>query len=200
MKTTSLVVFSAIAVLTSALSAASGKPQKVPDVSGIPFFTMIKRGHVPQMARGLTGALLFNDMQKTEILAAYDEIFNNATVQAAKRLPKGDPKVTEADRESARQTLEKADTQFHERLEGLLSKERKELIKKINHAYEEACLAFKPEGKGSKDPSLMQAAVNDAFLKALDEILTTEQKQGMDLAAAEEARRAANAQKVGKPK
>lgn len=200
MKTPAFIIFTAAAVFASVLSAAPDKPQKVPDVSGIPFFTVVKRGHVPQMVPGLTGAFLLNDTQKADIVTAYDEVFNSPDVQAAKRLQKGDPKVTAADREAARRTLGKADAQFHERLEGLLTGDRKELIGKMNHAYEDAGLGLKPAGKGGKDAGSMQTAINEAFLKALEKILTVEQKQGMAAAAAEEALRASNTKKAGKPK
>lgn len=184
----------------AALAADLVKPQKAYEVSGIPFFTVAKRGYVPQMVPGLTGALLFSGAQKAEIVTVYEEIFNRADVQAAKRLKKGDPNVTEIDREAARRTLEKAAAQFHERLQGLLPGDRKELIEKMNRAYEEAGLSVKPAEKGSKDPGPKQTAVNDAFVKALEKILTPEQQQGMAAAAEEEARRAANVKKVGKVK
>lgn len=182
----------------AALAADLVKPQKAYEVSGIPFFTVAKRGYVPQMVPGLTGALLFSGAQKAEIVTVYEEIFNRADVQAAKRLKKGDPNVTEIDREAARRTLEKAAAQFHERLQGLLPGDRKELIEKMNRAYEEAGLSVKPAEKGSKISDSMQTSI--AFLKALEKILTPEQQQGMAAAAEEEARRVANVKKVGKPK
>ncbi len=200
MKTTCLLIFSAALFSSSTLMVAAEKPQKVPDVSSIPFFTVAKRGHVPQMVPGLTGAFLLNDKEKADIVNAYDDIYSRADVQAAKRLTKGDPKVTEADREAARRTMEKADAQFHERLEGLLTADRKDLIGKINRAYEEAELGAKPAGKEGKVSGTVQTAIHEAFVRALEIILTKEQKQGMAESAEKEALRAANAQKTGKPK
>src|SRR5205085_5188694 len=123
-------------------------------------------------------------------------------VQAVRRMSKADPNVTQAQREAAHETLEKAADSFQQKAGAILTTGQKELIAKINDAYERAAdnavESLQSEFSGAKgDPTAMdrlrenvKAKTEEDFLKALDGILSPEQKKAMAAAAEVEKQRA----------
>jgi hypothetical protein len=176
-------------------ATAHAQKEKSRDVTNFPFFTAKKRGNVPQFVPGLTAALQLTEEQKEKIVAAREEIMGSENVQAVRRMSKADPNVTQAQREAARETLEKAADSLQQRAGAILTAGQKELIAKINDAYERAAdgavESLQSEFIDAKgDPTAMErlrenvkVKTEEDFLKALDGILSPEQKKAMATAA-----------------
>ena len=182
-----------ILIATSPIAAA--EKQKSADVSGHPFWTAPKRGLVPQFVPGLTAVLGLTDAQKQQIAAARTEMENDPGVQAARSFQKGDPNVTDAQREKARADIEAATARMQEKVTAILTVEQKAMIENINGAYTEAAKQvgatysekFGAVKVGPEERARMQQSqreeVESLFRHMLDEMLSPEQKEAMAAAA-----------------
>lgn len=205
--TTCLVGLSSL----SGLSAAEKTKSKDPDVASYPFWTLKKRGYVPQLVPGLNAVLQLTPSQKEQIGAARDAMANDEAVKAARGLSKNDPSVTAEQREKARAAVDAAMAKMQEKVGTILTTEQKALIEKVNAAYaaavEDTGIVYADKFASVKADEAARRRIQEdkaqdieeQFLHKLDAILTAEQKEAMTKAAADEEQRNAKAATIKKP-
>ena len=210
-KLTRILLVGLTALCTLAGAENEKKEKKRSDVSGFPFWTSQKRGHVPQFVPGLNAALQLTDAQRLQIATAQEEMMNDAAVRAARGISKNDPTATTEQRDKARAALEAAAARMHEKVASILTTEQKALITKVNAAYAAAtedtgivyadkCASIKADEAARKRiQEEKNHDIEEQFLHKLDGILSAEQRDAVARAGEEEAQRMAKAAGVKKP-
>jgi len=200
-----------VVALLATMPFASAQKQKQADVSDHPFFNAHKRGHVAQFVPGLTAALLLTDAQKQRIVTARDEVLGSEPVAGARRISKNDPTVTAEQRDAARQALETAAATLRDRVGAILTAEQKALIERINKTFadtsELTSILYEERLVSAKGDDLLQARLREeakaeleeAFLKKLNGVLSTEQMAAMAGAAEAEQQRTKASAAIKKP-
>jgi hypothetical protein len=198
----------------SALAIASASAAEKPKASAVtdyPFWSLKKRGLVPQFVPGLTAVLQLTEAQREKIAAAREEFSQDEAVKAARSISKSDPSVTAEQREKARAVLAAATARLHEKVVATLTPEQKGLIEKIDAAYaaavEDTGIVYAEKFASVKADEAARRRIQEEknqdieeqFYHKLDGILTASQKDAMKLAADEEAQRNAKAAAVKKP-
>lgn len=180
---------------------ATAEKERRADVSGYPFWSAPKRGHVAPFVPGLNAVLDITDAQKQQIAAAREEMLSDPAVQSARSMSKSDPKVTAEDRDKARAGIEAAEAKMHEKVAAVLTVEQKAIIENINGAYAEAAkqvgatyqVKFESVKVGPEERQRMQQSqreeVATLFQSKLDEMLSPAQKTAMESAAKKEGQK-----------
>lgn len=195
----------------SCATLGAADKQKSPDVVGYPFWTLKKRGYVPQLVPGLNAVLQLTAAQKEQITAANDEMANDDAVKAARGISKNDPSVTAEQRDKARAAMEAAAARTREKVAAILTPEQKALIEKINAAYAAAVddtgIVYSDKFASVKADEAARRRIQDEksqdieeqFFHKLDTILTPAQREAMTQAAAQEEQRDVKAAANKKP-
>jgi Spy/CpxP family protein refolding chaperone len=195
----------------SGLSAAEKTKSKDPDVASYPFWTLKKRGLVPQLVPGLNAVLQLTASQKEQIGAARDAMANDEAVKAARGISKNDPSVTAEQRDKARAAVDAAMAKLQEKVATILTTEQKVLIEKVNAAYaaavEDTGIVYADKFASVKADEAARRRIQEdkaqdieeQFLHKLNAILTASQKEAMTNAAAEGEQRNAKAATIKKP-
>lgn len=199
-----------LALSAACLLAAPAFAQKKPaELTDFPFWTAPKQPHARPFVPGLQAALGLTAEQVQKILAARAETTDSPEIQALKS--KKDPNATADELAAAAAKRAEAAEKLHKAVAGILTKDQKALIEKINDAYAKVAAEvgedFQAKFAAAKgNPEDMAAvkkeaaeALAAAFGKKLDGVLTAEQKKAVEKAAEEEKKRAANSDKP-KPK
>jgi hypothetical protein len=189
---------------TLALAAPEKETKKIgAGGADYPFWSAKKRPESPQFVPGLNAILQLTPQQQEQIGAARSEMANDEALKAARSIPKGDPSVTQEQRDKARATVEAANAKLREKVAAILTSEQKTLIAKVNEVYQatvdEIGTVYEEKFANIKaDPAARQRVQQeknqdtvDHFLHKLDTLLTPAQKDAMTKAAEEEQRRAA---------
>jgi hypothetical protein len=196
----SILIWAAFAGLTVIGTVGAAEKQKKADVSGFPFWKSDKQPHSPPFVPGLNAALELTDAQKEQISAAQNDFNNDEAVKASRALKKGDPSVTDEQRDKARAAMEAATTRLHEKVNGILTPEQRALVEKINAARaaasEEVGIVYKDKFSIKGDEAARRRVMEEknqdlaeGFLGKLDVLLSASQKEAMARAAAEEEQR-----------
>lgn len=181
-------------------TVGAAEKQKKADVSGFPFWKSEKQPHAQPFVLGLNAALELTDAQKEQIVAAQNEMNNDEAVKASRALKKGDPSVTEEQRDKARAAMEAATTRLHEKVNSILTPEQRALVEKINAArvaaVEEVGIVYKDKFSIKGDEAARRRVMEEknqdlaeGFLGKLDVLLSVSQKEAMARAAADEEQR-----------
>jgi hypothetical protein len=191
-----------------ALCASPALAQKKPELTDFPFWTAPKQPHAHDFIPGLSAALELTPEQVGKILAAREATVDSPEIRALKR--KGDPNATADELATAATKRAEAAEKLFKEVDGILTKEQKALVEKINDTHAKVAADVGDEfqakfvaAKGNAEDMAavrkeMQEALAVAFDKKLGGVLTAEQKQAVDKAAEEAKKRAAN--KPDKPK
>ena len=191
-----------------AVFASPAMAQKKPELTSFPFWTAPKTPHAQDFVPGLTAALELTPEQVAKIVAAREATVDSPEIRALKR--KGDPNATADELATAATRRAEASEKLFKEVDGILTKEQKALVEKINDAYAKVAAEvgedFQPKfaaAKGNAEDTAalrkeMREAIEAAFDKKLGGVLSAEQKKAVDKAAEEAKKRAAN--KPDKPK
>jgi hypothetical protein len=191
-----------------ALLALPAMAQKKPELTNFPFWTAPKQPHAQDFVPGLSAALELTPEQVGKIVAAREATVDSPEIRALKR--KGDPNATADELATAATRRAEASEKLFKEVDGILTKDQKALVEKINDAYAKVAAEvgedFQPKfaaAKGNAEDTAalrkeMREAVEAAFDKKLGGVLSAEQKKAVDKAAEEAKKRAAN--KPDKPK
>jgi Spy/CpxP family protein refolding chaperone len=210
MKSNRIIIPLLVAILALTTVHAAEKEKRA-NISDYPFWTMKKRGAVPQLAPGLNAVLGLTDAQVQQIAAAREEMSNDEAVKAARSIPKSDPNVTAEQREKGRAAMEAASARLREKVAAILTAEQKTLIEKINAAYasavEDTGVVYADKFASVKADEAARKRIQEEknqdieeqFFHKLDALLSPSQKEAMKRAAGEEQERNAKAATVKKP-
>lgn len=182
-----------VASLIAFPAVAAEKEKETKQKSGpidYPFWNAKKRADAPQFVPGLNAALQLTPGQEEKIDAARSELNNDEGLKPYRSLAKGDPSVTEEQRQKAREAIDAANAKLREKVKSILTPEQNALIAKINKAYEEtgdeigAIYAdkFAVKGDEAARKRVMEEKNQDTidrFLSKLDTLLTPAQKEAM---------------------
>lgn len=200
-----------VTVLTAAILLtvpASAQKEKKPALGNFPFFSAPKQPHAHGFVPGLQAALELAPKQVEKIVAAQDATVNSDEIRNLPR--KGDPNATADELAKASQKRADAAEKMFKEVDGILTKDQKALIEKLNDAYakviaelgEEYQPKFAAAKGNAEDTAAVRKELNEAivttFGKKLDGILSNDQRAAVKKAAEEEAKRAAD--KPNKPK
>lgn len=195
----------ALLVVACCVAAVAQKEKKRPDVGNFPFWTAKKTARVGPFVPGLNVVLMLTDEQKEKIVAARQETIGSDAVVAAGRALKTDPNASEAQKEAARKVVEEARAQLDAKVAAILTPEQKSLIEKINALYAEVQESVRAEFQGQfvaakgneQEAARVQKEFREKaaaqFANRLIGILTPEQRTAIEVAAAEEKKREAEA-------
>jgi hypothetical protein len=198
----------AAALAAVALVASPAAAQKKPGLTSFPFWTAPKQPHANDFVPGLTAALELTPEQVAKIAAAREATVDSPEIRALKR--KGDPNATADELATAATKRAEASDKLFEEVDGILTKDQKALVEKINDAYAKVAADVGDEfqakfaaAKGNAEDTAavrkeLREAVEAAFDKKLGGVLSATQKQAVDKAAEEAKKRAAS--KPDKPK
>jgi hypothetical protein len=198
----------AVALAAVALSASPAFAQKKPTLTSFPFWTAPKQPRANDFVPGLTAALELTPEQVAKIAAAREATIDSPEVRALKR--KGDPNATADELATAAAKRAEASEKLFKEVDGILTKDQKALVEKINDAYAKVVAEvgedFQPKfqaAKGNAEDTAalrkeQREAIAAAFDKKLGGVLSAEQKKAVEKAAEEAKKRAAN--KPDKPK
>lgn len=199
-----------VAVLTiTALGATPAFAQKKPELTSFPFWRTPKQPHANAFVPGLQAALELTPAQVEKIIAAQGATVNSPELQGLKQ--KGDPNATADELAKANAKRNEAREKLFTEVDGILTKDQKALIEKMNEAYEkvigEVGEQFQAKFVAAKGNADEMAAVRKehaealaaGFEKRLNQLLTTEQKLAVEKAAEVEKKRAAEAKDKPKP-
>jgi hypothetical protein len=185
-----------------ALLASAAAAQKKPELTSFPFWTAPKQPRAQDFVPGLTAALELTPEQVGKIVAAREATVDSPEIRALKR--KGDPNATADELATANSKRAEASEKLFKEVDGILTKEQKALVEKINDAYAKVVADvgedFQPKfqaAKGNAEDTAalrkeMREAIEAAFDKKLGGVLSAEQKKAVDKAAEEAKKRAAN--------
>jgi hypothetical protein len=191
-----------------ALLALPAMAQKKPELTNFPFWTAPKQPHAQDFVPGLSAALELTPEQVGKIVAAREATVDSPEIRALKR--KGDPNATADELATAATRRAEASEKLFKEVDGILTKDQKALVEKINDAYAKVAAEvgedFQPKfaaAKGNAEDTAalrkeQREAIEAAFDKKLGGVLSAEQKKAVDKAAEEAKKRAAN--KPDKPK
>jgi hypothetical protein len=197
MKRRTVFLWTALLGIAIAVPAAAQKPASPPSVAHLPLWT-VKGTPTREFVPGLTAALLLTTEQREQLAQAWQETSGSAAVAAAARTLKSDPAATEAQKQAARALLQAAAARFQQQIDTILTQDQKALIEWIDSLYAEAGKAVRSAmeaefaaAKGDPDATarLRQQAQEQrdaAFLRKLQQVLTSEQWAAMTKAAAAE--------------
>jgi hypothetical protein len=200
----------AAAALAFAAPAPAQKEKKPAPPTDFPFWTAPKTAHAKPFAPGLNAALGLTPEQVEKLQAARAETVDSPEVRGLKG--KGDPNATADELAAANAKRAEAAEKLYKAVDGLLTKDQKALVEKVNDAYALAAAGvaeeFQPKfvaAKGNADDTAAlrkeaAEAVAAAFGKKLDGVLSADQKKAVEAAAAEEKKRAAANPDKPKPK
>jgi hypothetical protein len=198
----------AVALAAVALLASPAFAQKKPELTSFPFWTAPKQPHANDFVPGLTAALELTPEQVAKIVAAREATIDSPEIRALKR--KGDPNATADELATAAAKRAEAGEKLHKEVDGILTKDQKALIEKVNDVYAKVAAEvgedFQPKfaaAKGNAEDTAalrkeQREAIAAAFDKKLGGVLSAEQKKAVEKAAEEAKKRAAN--KPDKPK
>jgi len=190
-----------LAVVAAALSATPAFAQKKPELNSFPFWTAPKQPHTYGFVPGLQAALELTPEQIEKIVAAQNATVNSPEIQGLKQ--KGDPNATADELAKGAAKRAEAREKLFKEVDGILTKEQKELIEKMNQAFEKVSAEVSEQLQGkfaaAKGNAEEQAALKkeksealiEGFNKRLTTILSTGQKQAVEKAAEIEKKRAA---------
>ena len=201
-----LRIATTLAVVALVVSPAAA--QKKPGLTSFPFWTAPKQPHANDFVPGLTAALELTPEQVAKIAAAREATVDSPEIRALKR--KGDPNATADELAAAATKRAEAAEKLHKEVDGILTKEQKTLIRKVNEAYAlvvaEVSEEFAPKlvaAKGNAEDTAalrkeQREAIAAGFDKKLGGVLSAERKKAVEKAAEEAKKRAGN--KPDKPK
>jgi Spy/CpxP family protein refolding chaperone len=205
------IIIPLLAAILALTTVHAAEKEKRANISDYPFWTMKKRGAVPQLAPGLNAVLGLTDAQVQQIAAAREEMSNDEAVKAARSIPKSDPNVTAEQREKGRAAMEAASARLREKVAAILTPEQRALIEKINGSYaaavEETGIVYEDRFSSVKNDEAARKRLHEEirddteelFRHKLDGVLTAAQKEAMARAAKDEESRSAKAAAVKKP-
>lgn len=196
------------------IAPAHAQKEKKPSLPpGDLFFSM--KGQPFAMERvfpGVVGALLLTDEQKLKLHEALNETVRSEAFQTAGKTIKLDPNATDAQKEEARKLIQEARTKLQQQVAGVLTQEQKALVERLQTAATEAHQVAREKleaefiaAKGDKprmeevNKKMREEAVAE-FNRKLVGILTAEQRDGMEKAAAQQKAAEENASKKSKGK
>lgn len=191
-----------ISVATLILTTVADAQAKKPAIGNFPFWSMPKRDFADQFAPGLNAALLLSDEQIIKLQAARQETIDNEQIRPRKDKEK-DANLPEAEKEARRKAVQEAYSDLRIKASNILTPEQRRLIEQINAAHLEATTAANAEfegqltmAKGNEElqKSLQQQKrdrIAENFKNKLDAVLSPEQKQAWENAAAQEIANAA---------
>jgi hypothetical protein len=197
----------AVALAAVALLASPALAQKKPGLTNFPFWTAPKQPHANDFVPGLTAALELTPEQVAKIATAREATVDSPEIRALKR--KGDTDATADELAAANAKRAEAWEKLHKEVDGVLTKDQKELIEKVNDAYSKVVAEvgedFAPKlqaAKGNAEDTAalrkeQREAIEAAFDKKLGGVLSAEQKKAVEKAAEEAKKRAANKPKKG---
>jgi hypothetical protein len=200
----------ALTLTAVVLSATPALAQKKPELTNFPFWSAPKQPHAQAFVPGLQAALELTPDQVEKILAARAATIDSPEIRALKS--KKDPNATADEIATGAAKRAEATEKLYKEVDGILTKDQKALIEKINDAYAKVAAEvgedFQPKiaaAKGNAEDQAalrkeMREAVAAAFDKKLDAILTADQKAAVKKAAEEEKKRAADNKDKVKPK
>jgi Spy/CpxP family protein refolding chaperone len=162
---------------------------------------------------GINGTIMLTDDQKLKLQEARENTVGSDAVKDAGKLLKTDPNATEAQKESAKKTIQEAKSKLQAEVSSILTPEQKALIEKLQGAAVEAHTAarakFETDFTGAKGDKAkmeelqtkMREEVRAEFDRKLVGILTAEQRAAMEKAAAAQkaAQEAGKTKKKGNP-
>ena len=192
----------AVALAAVALCASPALAQKKPELTSFPFWTAPKQPHANDFVPGLTAALELTPEQVAKIAAAREATIDSPEIRALKQ--KGDPNATADELAKAREKRAEAMEKLYKEVDGILTKDQKALIEKINDAYAKVSAEvgedFQPKFEAAKGNDQEIAtlrkekaeALTAAFDKKLGGVLSAEQKKAVEKAAEEAKKRSAN--------
>jgi hypothetical protein len=198
----------AVALAAAALLAPPAAAQKKPELTSFPFWTAPKQPRAQDFVPGLSAALELTPAQVEKIVAAREATVDSPEIRALKQ--KNDPNATADELAAAATKRAEAAEKLHKEVDGILTKEQKALVEKVNDAYAKVVADvgedFQPKfqaAKGNAEDTAalrkeQREAVATAFGKKLGGVLSAEQKKAVEKAAEEAKKRAAN--KPDKPK
>lgn len=187
-----------------ALAASALAVEKKPAIGNFPFWSAPKREYSDQFVPGLNAALLLSPQQIEQLHAARRETIDNETLRAATRK---DPNLTDAQREAAHKLVSEAQANLRIKVSNILTADQRALIERINAVHQEVTKAvgeeFQPKLTSSKgDDQLQERLRNEIrervaadFRAKLDGLLSPNQKEAFDQAAADEQEAAKNPKK-----
>jgi len=199
----------ALVVVAATLPVAPAFAQKKLELNSFPFWTTPKQPHTHGFVPGLQAALELTPEQIEKIVAAQNATVNSPEIQALKR--KGDPNANADELAKGNAKRAEAAEKLFKEVDGILTKDQKALIEKMNQAFEkvigEVGEQYQAKFVAAKGNAEEMAAVKkehaealvEGFNKRLNTILSTGQKQAVEKAAEIEKKRAAEAKpKPGK--
>lgn len=186
-----------VAALFFVPGAAQAQKEKKPTLPpGDLFFTMKGRPFaLERVVPGIQGALLLSDEQKQALFKALEETTWSEAVRSAGRTIKADPNATEAEKEQARTVIQEARARLEQQVDAVLTLEQKQLIDRLNAVAREAHQAAREKleaefiaAKGDKTRTeelnkQMRKQARVECERRLLELLTAEQRQGLEKAA-----------------
>lgn len=200
-----LAVAAVVAFTSPAL--AQKKPAELID---FPFWTAPKQPHARAFVPGLQAALQLTPEQAEKIMAARAETVDSPEIRGLKS--KNDPNATADELAKAAAARAEAGEKLFKAVDGILTKDQKALIEKINDSYAKLAAEvgeeFQPKFVAAKGNAEDTAALRKeqaealvaAFGKKLDGLLSADQKKAVDAAAAEAKKRADANKDKPKPK
>ncbi len=200
-----------ILVLAAAgLFTAPAFAQKKAELQDFPFWTAPKTPHARAFVPGLQAALELTPEQIAKIIEAQNATVGSPEIRALKS--KGDPNATADELATANVKRAEATEKLYKEVDGILTKDQKALIEKINDGYAKTATEVLEDlqakfgaAKGNEEEMAKVRkeygeALVAAFDKKLDGILSTDQKTAVKKAAEVEAKRAAENKDKPKPK
>jgi len=192
-------------VLFTVMPAHAQKEKGTSLPSGSLFFTMKgKPFALEKLFPGIHGALLLTDDQKRDLNAAWEKTLGSAEVREAGLALKSDKTADAAKKEAARKVIDEAQANLAKEVASVLTREQKILVEKLNAAAQEALQAAREkfeteftDAKGNKEKAAevekryMEEAVSQ-FNQRIANVLSPQQKEGLDKTAAEQKAASAN--------
>jgi len=145
---------------------------------------------------GIAGALMLTDEQKQKLHSAKEETMGSAAVREAAQTLKTNPNATDTEKTAARKTIDEARTRMQKEVAEILTPDQKRLVEKINtvaaEARRSAAEKYEAEYAAAKGNEAQLAEINkkiqeearDEFGRKMNNILTPEQKDSWQKAAA----------------
>ena len=145
---------------------------------------------------GIAGAMMLTDEQKQKLHSVKEEIMGRAAVREAAQTLKTNPNATDAEKTAARKTIDEARTRMQKEVAEILTPDQKRLVEKINIAAAEAQRSaaekYEAEYASAKGNEAQLAEINkkiqdearEEFSRKMNNILTPEQKESWQKAAA----------------
>ena len=191
-------VFGLVTTLVLPLASWAQKENSPSLPSGDMFFT--GKGEQPLALErtfpGITGALLLTDGQKQKLHAVREETVDSQAVREANLVFKTRANSTEAARTAARKTMDDARAKLQKEVSQILTPDQKVLVEKINISSKEAQQAalekYQADYAAAKGNANQLAELNkkfneearEEFARKMNNILTAEQKDAWQKAAA----------------